>query len=97
MKRAIPPLKCRCIFCLENEHVAGANHDFEFIFPDVCQKHHDQLTEARRDADVSMVFERNPVNRVALALKATSVFLHMLADAMRRWATLLENQLEDQS
>jgi len=83
--------------CLQDEHTAGRNHDFELIFSGICPKHQDQITEARRDADISMVFERNPVKRVVLALKATSVFLHMLADAMWRWATLLENQLEDQS
>jgi len=85
------PPKSRCIFCLEVEHVAGGNHDFQLTFPDICQKHHDQLTEARRDADISMVFERDPHKRLALALKSVSVFLRMLAEAMWRWASRLED------
>ena len=91
-KRVVDPPKVRCIFCLELEHVAGGNHDFLLTFPDICQRHHDELTEARRNADISMVFERDPVKRVALALKSVSVFLRMLADAMWRWATRLEDE-----
>jgi len=96
-ERAVNPPKPPCPFCVDEEHAAGANHDFILTFPGICKKHHDELTEARRDADISPVFERDPMKRVALALKATSVFLHKLADAMWRWATLLENQMEDQS
>ena len=92
-KRVSDPPKL-CIFCLEVEHTAGANHDFLLTFPDICQKHHDQVTEARRDADISMFFERNRVKRVALALKSVSVFLRHLADAMWRWARLLEDELQ---
>jgi hypothetical protein len=95
-KRVIHPPKPRCIFCLETEHPAGRNHDFALTFPDICQKHHDQVTEARRDADINPEFERNPVRRVAFALKSVSVFLHMLADAMWKWADVIE-QSEDPS
>ena len=89
-QRADIPPKPQCPFCPHEEHVAGANHDFVLTFPGICPKHHDELTEARRDADISMTFERDPVKRVAQALKSESVFLHKLADAHWRWATLLE-------
>jgi hypothetical protein len=79
---------------LQDEHSAGRNNDFILTFPDICQKHHDQLTEARRDADINPMFERDPIKRVALALKSVSVFLRMLADAMWRWAGALEDQSE---
>jgi hypothetical protein len=36
-----------------------------------------------------MRYEPDPVKRAALALKATSVFLEMLAEAHSRWAELL--------
>ena len=95
-KRIVDPPKSRCVFCLEREHVAGRNHDFLLTFPDVCQKHHDEITEGRRNADISMEFERGRVKRVALALKSVSVFQHELADAMWRWAeSLLDQQGDD--
>jgi hypothetical protein len=42
-----------------------------------------------------MVFERDRIKRVALALKSVSVFLESLAKAMWRWATILEDELEN--
>jgi len=48
------------------------------------------VTERRRQADIRMGYESNPVKRVAIALKATSVFLQVLADALWRWAELLD-------
>lgn len=95
-QRAAKPPKLRCIFCLEEEHVAARNHDSRLMFPDICQKHHDQLTEARRNAEISMTFEPDRIKRVALALKAVSVFLHKLADAMWRWATWLEDHVRNE-
>jgi len=94
-KRAEHPPVVRCVLCCEVEHPAGRNHDFPLTFPDICQKHQDYLTEARRDADISMVFERDRIKRVALALKSVSVFLESLAKAMWRWATILEDELEN--
>ena len=94
-KRKTEPPRSRCVFCTEVEHTAGRNHDFLLTYPDICQKHHDQLTEARRDAGISMVFERNRIRRTALALKSVAVFMRSLADAMWRWATCLEDELEE--
>jgi len=83
--------KPRCVLCIEMDHVAGEEHDSLLKFP-LCQKHHDEVTDGRRDAEISMEYEPDPIKRVALALKATSVFLHMLADALWRWAELLSAQ-----
>jgi len=91
-KRVAEPPALRCVLCLDLEHVAGANHDFLLTFADICQKHHDQLTEARRNGDISMAFQHNRVRRVALALKSVATFLKMLAEAMWRWATWLEDE-----
>jgi hypothetical protein len=93
--RELQPPKMRCVFCTELEHTAGRNHDFLLTFPDICQKHHDELTETRRDAGISMIYERNRVKRVALALKSVSVFLQKLAEAMWRWGTWLDSEVQE--
>ena len=79
----------RCVFCIEMDHTAGQHHDSLLKFP-VCQRHHDVLTELRRDAEISMRHEPDPKKRVALALRSTSMFLLMLGDAMWRWADWLD-------
>jgi hypothetical protein len=84
-RRLTDPPNTRCVFCIESEHVAGRNHDPLLTFP-ICQKHHDQLTEARRDAGLSMRYESNPGKRRNLALRSTAIFLRMLADALWRWS-----------
>lgn len=88
-QRSANPPKPRSTSRTELEHAAGRGHDPYLVAP-VCLLHHDQVTEARRDADVSMKFQPNPVMRYALALKALSIFLHMLADAVWRWGSALE-------
>ena len=80
--------KLPCPLCVELDHSAGRNHDSELTF-EMCRVHHSDVTESRRQADVSMRYESDPVKRVALALRATSVFLQALADALWRWSELL--------
>jgi hypothetical protein len=85
----------RCLQCgrkigLEQHHVAGRNHDGEFVAP-LCRACHAQVTENLRRADVDMRYESNSVERVGQALKATAVFLHMLAEALWRWAEWLKS------
>jgi hypothetical protein len=79
----------RCVFCFEMDHTAGRHHDSLLKFP-VCQRHHDVLSDLRRDAEISMLYEPHPVKRVALALRSTSVFLQMLGEATWRWADSLD-------
>jgi hypothetical protein len=83
----------RCLLCrrkirIEQHHVAGKNHDPEFTSP-LCQPCHAVATENLRRADVSMRNDPNSVERVRRALKATAVFLRMLAEALWRWAETL--------
>jgi hypothetical protein len=78
-----------CPLCIELDHSAGRNHDSSLTFP-LCQKHHADVTENRRQADVSMIYQSNPIERVKHALQATSIFLEMLAKAMWRWSDLLD-------
>jgi hypothetical protein len=83
----------RCLVCgrekrIEDHHVAGHRHDSELIAP-LCQACHAQATENLRRADVDMRHEPDSVQRIAKALKATAVFLRILAEAMWRWAESL--------
>jgi hypothetical protein len=84
-----PKAREPCPLCIELEHSAGRNHDSELTFA-MCQRHHDELTERRRQAEISMRYEPDPAKRVALALRATSVFLEMLGEAHARWSDLLD-------
>jgi len=84
--------KGRCLICgrpaQEWHHIAGKAHDRQLTGP-LCQAHHDLATENLRRADVDMRATTNPVERVRRALKATAVFLWMLAPALWRFAELL--------
>ncbi len=84
----------RCLLCgrtgilIELDHTAGQNHD-EFLKAPLCIPCHAMVTEFRRRADAEMRRAPDSTQRVKSALKATAVFLKMLADAMFRWADLL--------
>jgi hypothetical protein len=84
----------RCLLCgrggvlIELDHTAGQNHDSDLTGP-LCQSCHAWVTEWRCRAGADMSSESDPVRRVKAALKATAVFLHALAEAMRRWADWL--------
>ena len=84
----------RCLLCgrtgvlIELDHTAGQNHD-EFLKAPLCIPCHAMVTEFRRRADADMRRQPNSSEKVKCALKATAVFLHMLADALTRWADWL--------
>jgi hypothetical protein len=83
----------RCSICgrksrTEDHHVAGRNHDSELIAP-LCQACHAQATENLRRGNVDMRSTSDSVERVRRALRATAVFLWMLAEALWRWAESL--------
>lgn len=84
----------RCLQCgrktgIEQHHVAGRNHDPELTVP-LCLACHAQATENLLRADVDMRRAPNSEERVRRALKATAVFLWMLAEALWRWAESLK-------
>jgi hypothetical protein len=78
-----------CIFCIEEHHVAGRKHDPLFT-DSVCQKHHREITEQLRRADVSMSYEPDAKKRVAVALRAIIVYDRKRAEAIERLADLLD-------
>ena len=83
-----PPRKF-CSHCIQADHTAGRNHDASLTY-DLCEYHHWLLTQKRLDAGADMRFQSDPVKRVACALRADAVFCREHADAMERWADLLE-------
>jgi hypothetical protein len=89
----------RCLQCgrkarIEQHHVAGRHQDPGFTVP-LCQACHAQATEMLQRADVDMRSTRNSVERVRRSLKATAVFLRMLAEALWRWAESLNRSRRD--
>lgn len=90
----------RCSICgrklqIEEHHVAGRRHDVELTVP-LCTPCHDRVTDELRRAGVDMRSTRDSVERVRRALKATSVFLRLLAEALWRWAeSLLDSETKE--
>lgn len=85
----VPP----CVFCIHDHHTAGRKHDPQLTTP-VCERHHRELHEELLRAGVSLKFEPDPAARVAMALRASAVYDRKRADAMERWADLLEEGKE---
>ena len=91
----------RCLLCgrenrIEQHHVAGRNHDSKFTAP-LCQFCHARATENLRRADVDMRYAPESGERLRRALKATAVFLRMLAEALWRWAESLNGRPNKES
>jgi hypothetical protein len=83
----------RCLLCgrtgaIEKDHSAGQNHD-DFLKAPLCIPCHAMVTEFRRRAGADMQRQANSIQTVKHALKATAVFLSMLANAMVRWSDWL--------
>jgi hypothetical protein len=89
---AVPP----CHLCIEAHHTAGRNHDAE-LTAQICEMHHCAIHEQIRKVGISLEHELDEVKRVALALRAAAIYDHERADAMERWASLLEHNLEAKS
>lgn len=79
----------RCAWCIEEHHPAGRSHDPGFTVP-LCQKHHDEMHELMRQAEVSLSFEADPKRKVAMALRGMAIYHRAEADAFERFADLLE-------
>src|SRR5262249_36988959 len=82
---AVPP----CILCIQLHHTAGQNHDPKLTAP-LCEKHHREMHEKMLRAGIPLRYERDIDKRAAMALRAMAVYGRAQADAMDRWADLLE-------
>jgi hypothetical protein len=85
----VPP----CDFCIEEHHTAHKNHDPWLLAP-LCEKHHREMHELLRRAEVSARYEPDGIKRVAMALRSAAVYDRQRADAMDRWAQALERVAE---
>lgn len=78
---------------LEDHHIHGEVHDPDLIVT-LCLNCHREITEGLAREGVSMDPETNLLKLVALVLRASAVLFDSLAASYRKWAALLENQLE---
>jgi hypothetical protein len=60
----------------------------------MCEMHHRRIHEQLMRAGISPLHEPDVIKRVALALRSAAVYDRDRADAMDRWANLLESQSE---
>jgi hypothetical protein len=88
---AVPP----CILCIQAHHTVGRQHDQNLTDP-ICEKHHREIHEQMRRAGIPLTFEPDPVKRVATALRSAAVYDRARADAMERWAELLDKEREEE-
>ena len=76
-----------CVFCIQDHHTAGRNHDSQLTAP-VCEMHHREIHEELLRGGVSLQFEPDTRKRIAQALRASAVYDRKRADATERWANL---------
>jgi hypothetical protein len=85
-----------CTLCIQDHHTAYRKHDAKLTDP-LCEKHHREIHEQMRQAGILPTFEPDPVKRVAKALRSAAIYDRARADAMERWADLLDQEkVEDQ-
>lgn len=80
-----------CIFCIVEHHTAGKNHD-SLLTDSICEMHHREIHEQMLRAGISLRYERSPVKRAAMALRAMALYGRAQADAMDRLAELLTSE-----
>jgi len=79
-----------CVLCVQDHHTAGGHHDAQLTAP-LCKMHHQEMHEQLLRAGIPLGYEPDVNRRVALALRAAAVYDRARADAMDRWASLLED------
>lgn len=79
---------------LEDHHGTGEAHDPALLIT-LCLNCHREVTEGLACEGVSMRPEKNIYKLVALILRASAVLFEALAKSYRKWATLLENEVEN--
>ena len=84
-RRRIPCTFCGSTERVEAHHVGGRNHAPETL--PLCQPHHRDITRALHAAGIDMRATRDPLERIARALKALAVFLYRLAEELMKGRT----------
>lgn len=87
---AVPP----CTLCVQDHHTAGRRHDDALTDP-LCGMHHREIHEQMLRAGISLRYESKVRKRVAQAMRAIAVYDRKRADAIDRWADLLDEDEED--
>lgn len=79
---------------LEGHHVVGEAHDSNLLIT-LCLNCHREVTEGLAHEGVCMHPEKNVLKLVAPMLRASAVLFESLAKSFRKWANLLENEVEN--
>src|ERR1700719_2259068 len=82
-----------CVLCVQKHHVVGQNHDSQLTAP-LCEMHHREIHEQMLRAGVSLRYERDPVKRVAMALRAMVVYRRAEAEHKRAEAEAMERMAD---
>lgn len=80
---------------LEQHHLFGKAHDPDLMVT-LCLNCHREITEGLAREGVSMYPEANSHKLIILVLRASAVLFESLAKSYRKWASLLEREMEDQ-
>jgi len=80
---------------LEQHHMFGAAHDPNLLLT-VCLNCHREITEGLAREGVSMYPDNDQQKLIILVLRASAVLFDFLARSYRKWASLLEREVEKQ-
>ena len=78
--------------CLEIHEIAGFKRDADTRVI-VCRNCHRKLTSRLMGAGIPMLRENCPLQRTGNWMRALAVTLHAEADALERWAHLLDQSI----
>ncbi len=83
-----PPRKV-CPFCFGADHIGGHNH-IPHLTVEVCQVHHNWLTEERLAAGAEMDKQPHPIKAVEMALRSLAVTGHAIGWAIEKLSEALD-------
>jgi hypothetical protein len=75
-----------CVICGDHRgvelHHIGGRHHIAWLLAPLCRRHHRQCHALMEVAGVDLEHTRDPVERLIRAMKAISIFLCMLQNAL---------------
>ena len=88
-RQLVRPSRKACPFCFEADHIGGRNH-IPHVTVDVCQFHHNLLTEERFAVGAEMSRQPRTSKTVEMALRSLAVTGRAIAAAMEKFCEALE-------
>ncbi len=78
-----------CPYCFEADHIGGRNH-IPHVTVDVCQTHHDLITEERFAAGAEMKKQPHTIRTVEMAIRSLAVTGRAMASALQKLCEALD-------